>query len=95
MACLRIIILTLLLNFPIFSTFVIQNEPCVMEATFENGSIDSGDVDIHHDAPWEGRIYVDDGIAKNSKYSVVHQLYKSDPLVAGMIVSFNYLYKKN
>ena len=87
MASLRIIILTLVLNCPTFSTFVIQNETCVMEATFEDRSIDSGDVDIHHDAPWEGRIYVDDEIAKNSKYSVVHQLYKSDPLVAGMMGS--------
>ena len=55
-----------------------------MEATFEDGSINSGDVDIHHDAPWEGRIYTDNENAKNSKYSVVHQLYKSDPEVAGM-----------
>ena len=51
-----------------------QEEPCVMEATFEDGSINSGDPDINADPPMEGRIYTDDRIARNSKYSLVHKL---------------------
>ena len=50
MALLQIIILSLLLNCSNYFAFEIQNESCVMEATYEDGSIDYGDVDIHQDA---------------------------------------------
>ena len=53
------------------------------DGKIEDGSINSGNPDINQDAPLEERIFTDDEIARNSKYSVVHQLYKSDPLVAG------------
>ena len=54
-----------------------------MVATFEDGSNNSGDLDIHEDPPVEGRIFTSDEIARKSKYSLVHKLYSTDPDVAG------------
>ena len=54
-----------------------------MVATFEDGSNNSGDPDIHEDPPTEGRIFTSDEIARKSKYSLVHKLYATDPDVAG------------
>ena len=77
----RFLPLLLLINFtPIYVT---QDQECVMEATFEDGSNNSGDPDINEDAPTEGRIFTSDEIARNSKYSLVHKLYVTDPDVAG------------
>ena len=60
-----------------------QDQDCVMVATFEDGSNNSGDPDIHEDPPTEGRIFTSDEIARKSKYSLVHKLYATDPDVAG------------
>ena len=63
---------------------VTQDQDCVMVATFEDGSNNSGDPDIHEGGPpIEGRIFTSDEIARNSKYSLVHKLYATDPDVAG------------
>lgn len=81
MALLRILFMLWLVI--LIPSYMSQDQPCVMEATFEDGSINSGDPDIHEDAPMEGRIFTDDEIARNSKYSLVHKLYRTDPDVAG------------
>jgi len=54
-----------------------------MDATWEDGTINSGDPDINAEPPLEERLFVDSDIARNSEFSIVHQLKKSDPSVAG------------
>ena len=74
-------ILLMIISLPIY--VLTQDQYCVMVATFEDGSNNSGDPDIHEDPPTEGRIFTSDEIARKSKYSLVHKLYATDPDVAG------------
>ena len=51
----------------------IGQDDLVMDATWEDGTVNSGDPEIEAEPPLEERLFVDSDIARNSDFSLVHQ----------------------
>ena len=48
-------------------------EDLIMDATWEDGTVNSGDPEINAEPPLEERLFVDPDIARNSDFSLAHQ----------------------
>ena len=55
---------------------VAGRQDLIMDATWEDGTINSGDPEINADPPLEERIYISD-IARKSEFSLAHQEHDS------------------
>ena len=53
--------------------YSIGREDLIMDATWEDGTVNSGDPDINAEPPLEERLFVDPDIARNSDFSLAHQ----------------------
>ena len=53
--------------------YSISREDLIMDATWEDGTVNSGDPDINAEPPLEERLFVDPDIARNSDFSLAHQ----------------------
>ena len=69
-----------LLPIMLASLFVMPNfsigrgrEDLIMDATWEDGTVNSGDAEINAEPPLEERLFVDPDIARNSDFSLAHQ----------------------
>ena len=65
-------LLPIILAFSLLSNFSIGREDLIMDATWEDGTINSGDPEINADPPLEERIYVV-SYGRNSTMSIAHQ----------------------